>query len=506
MEGNAAAVGRYAGPGPGTLGNRSGGWKTDHPPDHRVLTLQQITTETKMKSLSQLSDDPRVTVRRSGMPDVDGSCMVYWMQRGQRAIDNPALDLAIRLGNELNKPVVVFFAPVPFYPRANYRHYCFLVDGIADIAAGLEERGVKFVFRSYPNHCLQQFCWEVRPAMVIGDENPLRETEHWRQRVTERIKVPFWTVDADVIVPSKLLGREHVGARTIRPKILELLPAFLQQSDTSVARVRWIPPAGLRSDDWRRDFMSEWNLDRSVSAVSSFRGGTAEGLRRLKEFVREKLGDYPECRNRPEFDGTSRLSPYLHFGHLGPHTVALAIQNSGATEDAKRAFLEQLIVRRELAVNFVRFNESYDSMECLDPWANRSLAQHASDLRTVIYSPGKLDAAETHDPLWNAAHKQMVLTGWMHNYLRMYWAKKILEWSPSIASAYQRCIALNDRYELDGRDPNSYAGIAWAIVGKHDRPWFDRPVFGQVRYMSLSSTGRKFDSKRYIEEIESLQA
>ena len=162
-------------------------------------------------------------------------------------------------------------------------------------------------------------------------------------------------------------------------------------------------------------------------------------------------------------------------------------------------------MRRELAVNFVRFNPSYDSLDCLEPWADRSLAEHAADRRQVIYSEQQLKNAETHDPLWNAAQKQMVLTGWMHNYLRMYWAKKILEWSPSTAVAYRRAVWLNDRYELDGRDPNGYAGIAWAIVGKHDRAWSDRPVFGKIRYMSFASTSRKFDSKKYIEQIASLE-
>ena len=204
-------------------------------------------------------------------------------------------------------------------------------------------------------------------------------------------------------------------------------------------------------------------------------------------------------------DGTSRLSPYLHFGHLGPHRVALAIQDAHAPTLAKQAFLEQLIVRRELAVNFVRFNSLYDSMECLEPWADRSFAQHTGDRRPVIYSDQQLQNAETHDPLWNAAQKQMILTGWMHNYLRMYWAKRILEWSPSVALAFQRAIRLNDRYELDGRDPNGYAGIAWAILGKHDRAWGDRPVFGKIRYMSLASTARKFDSEKFIAQIAALE-
>jgi deoxyribodipyrimidine photo-lyase len=230
-----------------------------------------------------------------------------------------------------------------------------------------------------------------------------------------------------------------------------------------------------------------------------------EGMRRLKLFLDKRLAEYVDHRSRPEIDGTSRLSPYLHFGHLGPHTIALAVKTAEAPELAKKAFLEQLIVRRELAVNFVRFNPLYDSMECLEPWADRSFAQHASDRRPILYSEDQLENAETHDWLWNASQKQLSLTGWMHNYLRMYWAKKILEWSPSVMSAYQRAIWLNDRYQLDGQDPNGYAGIAWAIVGKHDRPWFERPVFGHVRYMSLAGTGRKFDVKRYIEQVNKLE-
>ena len=458
-----------------------------------------------MTALNRFSDDPRISVRRGGQPDASGKCVVYWMQRSQRAVDNATLDLAVRLGNELGKPVVVFFAPVPFYPGANQRNLRFLAEGVADIAEGLARRGVGFCFRSYPEHSLLKFCEQVWPAMVVGDENPLRDPEEWRQRVTKKLQIPFWTVDADVIVPSRLLEKEHYAARTIRPRLLELLPRFLKAPENPVARVKWSAPPSLRSQSWEDDFTRDWTLDRTVAAVNGWHGGTIEAMRRLSEFVQGKLAAYSEGRNRPEADGTSRLSPYLHFGHLGPHTVAIAIRNADAPEPAKQAFLEQLIVRRELAINFVCFNSLYDSVECMEPWADRSFAQHASDRRPILYSAERLDNAETHDPLWNAAQKQMVLTGWMHNYLRMYWAKKILEWSPSVASAYQRAIWLNDRYELDGRDPNGYAGIAWALVGKHDRPWFERPVFGQVRYMSLASTERKFDAKRYILDVERME-
>ena len=458
-----------------------------------------------MNSIEKLSQDARVTVRTAGAPDSEGSCVVYWMQRAQRAIDNPALDVAVRVGNALKKPVVVFLAPVPFYPRANLRHYHFLADGIPDLVEELAARGVGFVLRTYPDHSLLKFCQEVRPALVIGDENPMREPEQWRVKVAQSLRAPLWTVDADVVVPTRLLLKEQFGARTIRPRIHALLPQFLIREKIVKAHLPWTSPAGLQSLQPNEDFMAGWKLDGSVQTVPGWRGGSKQAASALRDFVRKRLTDYPRTRNHPEQEGTSRLSPYLHFGHLGPLTVAAAVQASAAPASAKSAFLEQVIVRRELAVNFVRFNPAYDSMDCLEPWASRSLSEHARDRRSVLYSERQLELGETHDPLWNAAQKQMVLTGWMHNYLRMYWAKKILEWSPSIGTAYQRAIELNDRFELDGRDPNGYAGIAWAIVGKHDRAWSDRPVYGKIRYMSLASTGRKFDSKRYIEQIGQLE-
>ncbi len=470
-----------------------------------VHNRRQISVVANMDSIETLSHDSRVTVRRAGLPDPRGDCVVYWMQRTQRAADNSALETAIHVANELKKPVVAFLAPVPFYPRANLRHYRFLAQGIPDIAEGLAARGVGFVLRAYPEHSLLKFCQEVRPAMVIGDENPMREPEQWRVKVAESLRVPLWTVDADVIVPTKLLLKEQFAARTIRPRIHALLPQFLVRQKNSKAHVRWIRPRRLPALSPQEDFVAGWKLDRSIQPVSGWHGGNRQALQALREFVTRRLGDYPEARNHPEQNGTSQLSPFLHFGHIGPLTVALAVELSDAPARAKAAFLEQMIVRRELAVNFVRFNPAYDSMECLEPWARRSLSEHARDRRAVLYSEEQLEHGMTHDPLWNAAQKQMVLMGWMHNYLRMYWAKKILEWSPSVGAAYQRAVQLNDRYELDGRDPNGYAGIAWAMVGKHDRAWSERPVYGKIRYMSLASTGRKFDSKQYIEQITQLE-
>jgi deoxyribodipyrimidine photo-lyase len=320
------------------------------------------------------------------------------------------------------------------------------------------------------------------------------------------LKVPLWTVDADVIVPSRLLGKEHYAARTIRPRLHELLPQFLIPTKAVKAQVRWNKPRNVYSLSASDDFTAHWSLDRSVSPADNWQGGTKRAVGVLAGFAEQGLRNYSKDRNHPELSGTSRLSPYLHFGHIGPLTIALAVQSAPVPAAGKQAFLEQLIVRRELSVNFVRYNSSYGSCECVEPWANRSLAQHSGDRRPILYREDQLEQAETHDVLWNAAQKEMVLTGWMHNYMRMYWAKKILEWSPSIAVAYERAVRLNDRYQLDGRDPNGYAGIAWAIVGKHDRPWFERPVFGQIRYMSYASTSKKFDSRQYIDNVRRFEA
>jgi deoxyribodipyrimidine photo-lyase len=282
-----------------------------------------------------------------------------------------------------------------------------------------------------------------------------------------------------------------------------LLPEFLKPIRNLKAKVPWKTPRGLVQLPAETDITEGWKLDRSVVPSAYFRGGTEEGLKRLKSFINGGLSHYVDNRNQPELDGTSRLSPYLHFGHLGPLTVALAVSKAKAPQAAKDAYLEQLIVRRELAINFVKFNPDYLSFECAPAWAHKTLAQHARDPRKT-YSESQLERAQTHDPLWNACQREMVVTGWMHNYMRMYWAKKILEWSKSPMQAYHTAVYLNDKYELDGRDPNGYAGIAWAIVGKHDRPWFERPIFGHIRYMSLESTSKKFDSKRYIRQMEKL--
>ena len=439
-------------------------------------------------------------MRRRGDPNSDGRCVVYWMQRSQRGFDNPALDVAVNAANLLKLPVVAFFAPVPFYPNANLRPYVFLNQGIPDLAEDLAQRDIGFVLRRYPEHSLIKFCDEVKAALVVGDENPLREPNHWREIAAKKLKVPLWTVDSDVIVPSKLLEKAQYAAYVIRPRLKAQLERFLVPCANPPAQVKWNKPQQLKCLPIDTDITEGWPLDRSVGPVNTFKGGSNEARRLLKEFIQHKLNGYAEKRNKPEIDGSTRLSPYLHFGHIGPLTIALAVQKANAPQEDKDSLFNEMLVWRELAINLAWFNPLYDSFEVAEPWAHQTLMEHAADPRPVLYTERQLEDAETHDELWNAAQRQMVNTGWMHNVMRMYWAKKILEWTKSPAAAHRIAVKFNDKYFLDGRDPNGYAGCAWAILGKFDRPWFERPIFGKIRYMSQQSTGKKFDSKKYIEQ------
>ncbi len=453
-------------------------------------------------ALEQLSTNARVTVRRSGAPKPDGACVVYWMQRAERGLNNAAVDCAVHAANELGLPLLVYFSAIANFPNANLRHYAFLNQGLPDIEADLAERNISFIVRRPPENSLDTLLEEVDAALLIGDENPCREPERWRQVIAGRLKIPFWTVDADVVVPSRLFPKAQYAAYVLRPKLLKLLPEYLHPLENPTAQQAWKRPKNFESFPPAEDITQGWKqLDRGVRPVESFAGGAHAARKRLAHFVERILPDYERTRNQPAVDGTSRMSPYLHFGHIGPMEIALAVnaavEKNPLLASARDSYFNELIVWRELAVNFVQHVPHYDSIECAEPWAAQSLAEHAGDRREWNYTLDQLERGETHDELWNAAHLQMVHFGWMHNHMRMYWAKKILEWAPEPALAFQYAATLNDRYELDGRDPNSYAGIAWAIAGKHDRPWFDRPIFGKVRYMSGASTGKKFDSKAY---------
>lgn len=463
------------------------------------------------QSLEAIADSPRILVRRGGPPAVGAKCVVYWMQRAQRALDNPALDVAIEIANELDLPVVAFFSAISNYPHANLRHYHFLNQGLADIEEDLHARGVGFVLRRPPNNSLEKFLEEVKAAIVIGDENHCREPERWRKVLAHRLTIPYWTVDADVVVPSSLFSRRMYALHIFKPKLYAEFPTYLVATKAPLPKHEWKHPAAVESVPVTSDITEGWRkLDRSIGPVESFTGGTHAALKRLHNFVNHDLAHYDTQRNHPEIDGTSRLSPYLHFGHISPLTIALAVnqaaQKGGVPAAARDGFLSELIGWRELSINFVKYTEAYDSLECAEPWALKTLNEHAGDRRDPIYTLEQLEKAETYDELWNASQMQMIKFGWMHNYMRMYWAKKILEWSPNPAVAFEYAVTMNDKYFLDGRDPNGYGGIAWSIAGKFDRPWFRRPIFGTIRYMSGASTGKKFNSRRYIHNVMTTEA
>jgi len=455
--------------------------------------------------LASLTDQPRIQVRRAGAPRQPARCVVYWMQRAMRIVDNPALDVAIAAGNLLGLPVVVYFRVIPNYPNANLRHYQFLQQGLRDVAEDAAERGVGFIIRRHPENSLEAFLEEVEAALLIGDENPCREPERWRKVLAKRLKLPFWTVDADVVVPSRVFDRSFVLLHHFRPHLKAELPKYLIAPEKIAPAHPWKPWKALASFDLAQDITVGFTkLDRTVGPVDSFTGGTHAALKRLDDFVSRELKDYDHARNHPELRGTSHLSPWLHFGNIGPLTVALTVNQAVAEGKAPATtgekFLDELIGWRELAVLFVRHEPNYDNWECAAPWARKTLIEHAGDPRPHRYTFAQLERGETADELWNAAQRQMVETGWMHGYMRMVWAKKILEWAPDPAAAFDWAVTLNDRYELDGRDPSGYAGIAWAIVGRHDRPWFNRPVFGLVRTMTGASAAKKFDAARYIRQ------
>ncbi|MDX2036431.1 MAG: deoxyribodipyrimidine photo-lyase [Isosphaeraceae bacterium] len=451
-------------------------------------------------------DDPRVRSLVDGRPDPEGRCVLLWVQRAQRGRDNPALDRAIAWGKALDLPVLAVFGLTAHYPSAHRRHYRFMVEGLVQTRSDLLERRVPLVVRlGSPDEVVAAVAAEVRPAIVIGDENPVRIGRLWRERVAASSRVPVELVDADVVVPSALFPKEEFAARTIRPKIHRVLAQFLVPSPNETAS-RPFPveeiPAG---EPIEVESLMERLAVGGIGEVRDYPGGPHEADRRLARFIDERLPVYATERNEPTPYMTSELSAHLHFGQISPIAIALSVLGSDAPEESKAAYVEELIVRREVAVNFVWRNPNYDKLAGCPNWALLTLAKHAGDPRPHLYDAQRLEAGETHDPLWNAAQWEMVVTGRMHNYLRMYWAKKILEWSPDAETAFDVALDLNDRYEMDGRDPNGYTGVAWAIGGKHDRPWGERAIFGTVRFMSYESTRKKFDSASYIRRAERLR-
>ena len=449
--------------------------------------------------------DPRVQI----LNDCDlrqGDFVLYWMQQSQRAEYNHALEYAVQQANKLGQGVLVVFGLMDDYPEANLRHYTFMLQGLQETLAALARRGIKMVVQK-GNPADVALSVGHRASLIVCDCGYLRHQRKWRRKVAQTARCRVVQVESDVVVPIKVVsGKAEYAARTIRPKIHKHLDDFLIPFKHTRIKKASLQLRAKGIDLSNIDtVLKKMSLDRSVLPVSQFfKGGTSRGKKIFKKFMRERFEYYAANRNQPQTDDVSHMSKYLHFGQISPLYLALQILKTDQRfKDARDSYIEELIVRRELAMNFVYYTLHYDSYDCLPAWAQKTLAEHKKDRREYRYTRRQLENASTHDAYWNAAMREMKFTGFMHNYMRMYWGKKILEWSATPEQAFKNTLAINNKYFLDGRDANSYTGVAW-VFGIHDRAWFERPIFGKIRYMAASGLERKCDIQAYVKKVDTL--
>jgi deoxyribodipyrimidine photo-lyase len=426
------------------------------------------------------------------------------MSRDQRVAGNWALLHAQSLALERKSPLAVIFTLAPEFLGAPLRAYDFMLKGLAHVETRLTAARIPFhLLFGAPPETVIAFAQKHKAGALITDFDPLRLKSQWKAAIVERIPVHFEEVDAHNIVPAWVASpKQEYGAYTLRPKINKHLPDFL----TEFAPLQRHPfpwKENVAPVDWNQT-LKRLKPDPRVSPVSWATPGEAGGAKTLGLFLKNRLDFYHTRRNDPGEEGQSDLSPYLHFGQVSAQKIAWEVRRRAWDTESGQNFLEEMIVRRELSDNYCLYNNHYDSFEGFPRWAQKSLHLHRKDKRAFLYSRKVFEQAETHDPLWNAAQMEMVKRGKMHGYMRMYWCKKILEWSATPEEAQATAIFLNDRYELDGRDPNGYAGIAWSMGGVHDRPWFNRPVIGQIRWMTAKGCQSKFNTDAYIEKVRLL--
>lgn len=439
---------------------------------------------------------------------VSGAFVLYWIQTTMRSRDNPALNFAVERANELGLPIVVYQGLRPDYPWASDRLHAFVLESVADLAADFARRGIPYGFflerarrAPAPSSPLEELA--RRAALVVTDYFPTFIVPRQTRRLRERIDAPVIAVDSCTIVPMAQISRQHPTARGFRTEVTAALPHFLHPVGNSEPRIR-------RAFEFPFDvtrpgtgavgaavLAASCDIDHSVGPSPVLRGGQEAARVRLIGFVETGLTRYQEDRgdpNRPE--AVSGLSPYLHFGNISPQEVLLRVRDVAAREQYAR-FEDELLVWRELAHNFCHHDPRHRTLDATPAWARQELDDHAADPRPARYTMAQLERGETESALWNAAQRCYVRDGTMHNHLRMLWGKAILHWSEDAAEALRTMEHLNNKYALDGRDANSYAGFQW-ILGKFDRPFYRRPVFGTVRYMSLAAAGRKFDLPAWL--------
>ncbi len=427
--------------------------------------------------------------------------VLYWMSRDQRVNDNWALLFAQEIAFERRASLQVVFCLVPRFLDATMRQYEFMLNGLKELEHTLKMLNIPFtLLAGKPEEEITRFTENIGAGAVVTDFSPLKIQRTWKEAVRKVINVPFCEVDAHNIVPCREVSdKQEFGAYTLRPKIYRQLDSYLIDFP-HIQKHPFNEPVD-ESVNWENE-RRKLKIDTGVGEVERFRPGESAAKRMLNDFIDMWLKSYADSRNDPNKNALSNLSPYLHFGQISAQRVVLEVQKSRKKKQSRDAFLEELIVRRELSDNYCFYNEGYDSFEGFPAWAQKTLNEHRADKRDYLYIVDEFEQARTHDPLWNAAQIEMVTTGKMHGYMRMYWAKKILEWTETPEEAQAIAIYLNDRYELDGRDPNGYTGIAWSIGGVHDRAWAERPVFGKIRYMNYNGAKRKFDVDAYVTKFK----
>ena len=430
--------------------------------------------------------------------------VLYWLQSTQRVDFNYGLSLAIEYANRYHLPLKVLYIVTPSYPDANRRHYWFMFEGLKRLSQDVEALNSLF--------CVEvgEFVETITPhlsdaAFMVMDYGYLNHQKAFRETLQKKantLNLGLVSVESDVIVPVGVAESKCTySARTIRPKLLKQVDAFLEKPRLEKVKRRLKDQPSSIDINALNDAL---DITSNVERTKYFTGGRDEGIRRLNVFLDHGLKDYPKS-NDPSTKLTSYLSPYLHFGMIAPHEVYLEVSAySDQYREAVESFLEQLLVRRELAFNFVHYCQGYDQFDAMTyDWAYQTMELHLEDEREYIYTFSELENAKTHDPYFNAAMMEMVKTGYMHNYMRMYWGKKIIEWSQDYKTAYMTIMTLNNRYFLDGRDPNSYASVAW-LFGRHDRAWTERAIFGKLRYMNANGLKRKFAIDDYVDYVNKL--
>lgn len=457
-----------------------------------------------MNDWQRTIDQERSRLLRKGQPG-DGP-VVYWMSRDQRAHDNWALLYAQERALALHKDVAVVFCIDLDYPAANLRHFAFLLRGLEEVQRTLEKAAIGFhLLPGTPDIVLPPFFEKIAPSLLVTDFCPLRIKKQWKKDVLQHCRMPVFEVDAHNIVPCWLASdKREYAAYTIRKKIQRLLPRFLTDFP-SLQRHPYLPKPATTQYFSARTLLKQIK-DQSVAEMHWIHPGECAGNDLLADFLDHGLHSYYTDRNNPCVNGQSNLSPYFHFGQLAPQRTAWEVKKSQAAPENKEAYLEELIIRRELSNNFCYYTPDYDRCTAFPEWARKSLDIHREDIRPYIANIQTLENADTEDELWNGCQQDLAQQGKLHGYLRMYWAKKILQWSPTPEEAMFNAIYLNDKYSLDGRDPNGYAGIAWSIGGVHDRAWAERPVFGKIRYMNSNGCKRKFDTAGYLRGVQRPEA